>query len=165
MSTRLQKIGWRKMASTKQKQARELFFSKIVVGPDCWLWLGLKSKDGYGIYGGGSHGRGRRTRAHRLAWEIFNGCAIPPGFLVLHSCDNPSCVNPQHLRLGNALDNAQDSITRGRNWHLKKETCSYGHIYDGAASRGERLCVTCTRRTNLQATHKYRARKRMQCDS
>lgn len=51
--------------------------------------------------------------AHRYAWLITNG-PIPAGASVLHHCDNPPCVRPDHLFLGNALDNAQDKVQKGR---------------------------------------------------
>ena len=58
--------------------------------------------------------KGRRVYIHRLAWELFNAEPIPDGLYVLHSCDNPGCCNPNHLRVGTAADNANDRETRGR---------------------------------------------------
>lgn len=76
----------------------------------CWLWLGVPS---------GNHGYGRIKRgsntvmAHRASWEKSNG-SIPEGLLVLHKCDNPSCVNPDHLFLGTQQDNENDKVSKGR---------------------------------------------------
>lgn len=56
---------------------------------------------------------GRRVRGHRLAWEVAYG-PIPPGLGVLHRCDNPKCVNPEHLFLGTQKDNVHDAIAKGR---------------------------------------------------
>ncbi len=87
---------------------REWFLERVhVSGPDaCWEWIGA---DGYGIAWRGGH----HMRAHRLAHELFIG-PIPPGAYVLHSCDNPPCCNPRHLRAGDARENARDVLERGR---------------------------------------------------
>jgi hypothetical protein len=80
-------------------------------GPDeCWVWEGgLAGRKGYGVI---SY-KGKNVRAHRLAWELANG-PIPNGLFVCHHCDNPPCVNPNHLFLGTATDNAQDMCQKGR---------------------------------------------------
>jgi hypothetical protein len=75
----------------------------------CWIWLGLKSQKGYGSI---SY-QGKGVRTHRLAWQLTNG-QIPPGMMVCHSCDNPSCINPDHLFLGTNSDNQKDRVSKGR---------------------------------------------------
>ena len=89
------------------------FWSNVCRGDapdDCWLWLGGKWRKGYGrIKPTGS----RRFRsAHRISYEMHIGPL--DGRMVLHSCDNPRCVNPNHLSLGTALDNSNDARARGR---------------------------------------------------
>jgi DNA-binding XRE family transcriptional regulator len=77
--------------------------------PGCWEWCGSRFREGYGrIYVGG-----RRIGAHRYIWEQEHG-PIPSGLSVLHRCDNPRCVRPDHLFLGTPLDNAQDMARKGR---------------------------------------------------
>ena len=75
---------------------------------ECWEWQGFKGKGGYGIL----H-HGKRLRAHRVSYEIHY--AEPLGELhCLHSCDNPSCVNPFHLFSGTNTDNVKDKVMKGR---------------------------------------------------
>lgn len=88
------------------------FWSKVEVrGPDdCWEWRGVRYSNGYGIIIVKNH---KRVMTHRVAYELANG-PIPDGMHVLHSCDNPPCCNPAHLRVGTAQENYQDARLRGR---------------------------------------------------
>lgn len=83
---------------------------------ECWIWKGAKLPKGYGIIK--IPCQRRQEYAHRLSYQIHIG-DIPPGKHVLHRCDNPSCVNPKHLFLGDARTNAQDMRSKGR--HLYGE--------------------------------------------
>lgn len=82
------------------------------VGTPCWLWTSAIGTWGYGILRDGGRG-GRNVATHRYSWELHNG-TIPTGVRVLHKCDIPACVNPEHLYLGTDKDNAQDRERRGR---------------------------------------------------
>lgn len=83
-------------------------------GEGCWLWSGPRDRGGYGLaYSVSITPRRRDVRAHRLSWEIHYG-EIPDGMCVCHRCDTPSCVRPDHLFLGTALDNARDRQSKGR---------------------------------------------------
>ena len=75
---------------------------------ECWNWLGCKEHSGYGVVGVES----KSLKAHRVSWELFFG-PIPKGKMVLHKCNNRSCVNPYHLCLGNNSDNQYDSVRAG----------------------------------------------------
>lgn len=75
----------------------------------CWEWNGHKDKDGYGILPT-NHSA---VRAHRYSIHYFKG-VDPSGFVVCHSCDNPSCVNPDHLFLGMPIDNVGDMLAKQR---------------------------------------------------
>lgn len=78
-------------------------------GNGCLEWSGYRDANGYGM----TSFRGRRERTHRISWVAFFG-EIPPGAWVLHRCDNPPCVNPNHLYLGTQATNMIDCATRGR---------------------------------------------------
>ena len=77
---------------------------------DCWLWTGRRAKRyGYGeLYRGPGQTVGK---AHRISWELHHG---PTDLKVLHTCDNPACVNPAHLFLGTQQDNLRDMRDKGR---------------------------------------------------
>jgi hypothetical protein len=87
----------------------------------CWLWTGDRNSWGYGRIGEG--GRGKRQKlilVHRASYEVHVG-PIPKGAHVLHRCDVPACVNPEHLFLGSLSDNVQDCLAKGRHVALKGE--------------------------------------------
>lgn len=83
-------------------------------GPDeCWPWTAAKVF-GYGVIGGTTRSPNKQVlSAHRVSWELHNG-PIPGGAHVLHHCDNPPCVNPAHLFLGDDQANVADKVAKGR---------------------------------------------------
>ena len=95
----------------------ESFWEKVdipVIGYGCWEWTGGKNRAGYGQI----NIAGKHCQAHRVSFEMANGVKLPrgrkTGIIICHSCDNPGCVNPEHLWLGTHYHNSQDAIRKGR---------------------------------------------------
>jgi hypothetical protein len=82
---------------------KKRFEEKFQVTPSCWVWQATKTAQGYGQFGL----KRKMTVAHRVSYLLYKG-AIPAGLMVLHNCHNPSCVNPEHLRLGTNAENMKD---------------------------------------------------------
>jgi hypothetical protein len=85
------------------------FWSYVQPVEGCWVWGGPIEASGYGFMGAYSG----YVKAHRFSWTLHNG-PISDGLFVLHTCDNPPCVNPTHLFLGTARDNSDDKHLKGR---------------------------------------------------
>ncbi|MCA1589173.1 MAG: HNH endonuclease [Acidobacteria bacterium] len=88
------------------------FWSKVNKTDGCWLWLRNTDAGGYGVFKSVI----KSVKAHRFAYELAKG-AFDPSWLVLHKCDNPPCVNPDHLFLGTHADNTRDKIAKNRHHH------------------------------------------------
>jgi len=86
----------------------ELFLEKVDKTENCWIWLAHRNNKGYGVI----NISGVKL-AHRISWEIYVG-NIPKGMVVMHKCDNPICVRPEHLGLGTQIDNLKDMYRKGR---------------------------------------------------
>ena len=113
----------------------------------CWLWIGSLDRKGYG----GLRVAGELKRATHVSLAL-SGRPIPPGMCVLHRCDTPACVNPDHLFVGTFKDNTQDMIGKGRNspppktkpGQGVKPICLRGHAR-AITSSGRRICLECGR--------------------
>lgn len=95
-----------------EAKLREVGWTEVSRGMDtpCWEWNGNCTRlRGYGSF----HLNGRGVAVSRVSYEVFVG-EIPPGLLVRHKCDNPPCMNPEHLETGTTKQNVQDMLDRGR---------------------------------------------------
>lgn len=98
-----------------RKDISDFWRNVHVVPESCWDWLACLDGCGYGDW----RRQGFR-RAHRFSWWLHNG-PIPHNLWVLHKCDNPGCVRPDHLFLGTPKDNTRDMISKGREADQKGE--------------------------------------------
>ena len=166
------------------KSVRERFWSKVdrSGGPDaCWPWMAARNEHGYGVM----RIEGRNVRAHRVSLTLAAGKSDPgPSVKVLHSCDNPPCCNPAHLRYGTQGDNIRDAIERGRRVYpapaLRRSDpkppagrfsyathCVHGHPFDSentllkpnprVRSGFERACIACRQRNNQRSAARRKA--------
>lgn len=90
-------------------QVLDRFLAKVRKSPECWIWTGYSKNGRYGSI----TIDGRARQAHVAAYELFVG-PVPSGMVVMHSCDNPRCVNPDHLKVGTMSDNMIDCVQKGR---------------------------------------------------
>ncbi len=98
-------------------EIKERFWNKVRKTPYCWIWKAGLNSSGYGqFYATGF----KERRAHRFSFLMTFG-RLPQKISVLHTCDNPKCVNPFHLFLGTQKDNLLDMNKKGRN--IKGELC------------------------------------------
>lgn len=123
----------------------ERFWAKVNKTDTCWLWTGALDSFGYGrIFKPGR--KQSYVTAHRYSAMLHFGM-FDRRLLALHHCDNPSCVNPDHLYVGTSLDNNRDMVSRGRNANLLKTTCKHGHVFDERNTKirtdGSRRCRKC----------------------
>lgn len=106
------KVRWSDVGIQRKKSVEERFWEKVSVGDDseCWEWLASKNQCGYGTF----RFFGKDRKSHRVSWILTYG-EIFDDMCVLHRCDNPGCVNFNHLFLGTHQDNMNDREKKGRN--------------------------------------------------
>lgn len=122
-------------------KTKERLLSHISVDCNgCWNWTASKNSGGYGNIGIGSRTNGGRktAKAHRVSFYVFKGID-PKGFDVCHVCDNPSCINPEHLFLGTEKDNMQDMVRKGRQAHIPSHLHGSAKLTDAAVLEAKKL--------------------------
>jgi len=141
----------------------ERFFQKVDKSgnekfPDCWIWDAGRTSKNYGSF---KHYQDRSAIGAHVSSYLFHIGEIPDGQIVRHNCDNPPCVNPEHLILGSHSDNMKDMLERDRHsWANRERThCRRGHEFavfgvvnrtkkDGTSYRTCKECIKINRKNN-----------------
>ena len=152
---------------------KERFWKKVedvsfFTDEDCWLWIGGTDTNGYGQI----HFRREMRMAHRISWWIYkdycqSNLLDTPEICVLHKCDSPLCINPNHLFLGTRADNNKDKMEKGRATNgliIEKKGklfCIYGHEFTleniKVGNDRKRRCLKCMKKRSKE----YRLMKLM----
>jgi len=117
---------------------------------NCWIWIGPKFRYGYGKLDLCVNHKNKTFSAHRCAWENAFG-PIPTGLLVCHRCDNPLCVNPDHLFLGTNKENSQDMVLKGRSLKGDKNPL---RIHPELVRRGELIHTSVIKECDVHMIRK-----------
>ncbi len=107
----LERHGYKVVPPPDPEALAHRFWAKVDKSDECWLWTAAKDRKGYGLF----KLTGSVTRsAHRVSWMLTRGSMPASSVVVMHTCDNPGCVNPAHLKLGTNLENNADKVAKGR---------------------------------------------------
>lgn len=111
-------MNWRTTCRSQcEKTTEDRFWEKVDWSGACWLWTACKDKNGYGFF----RHEGKNLKAHRFVLSLVER-DCPDGAYVCHACDNPSCVNPDHLWIGDNSANQVDASRKGRHAHQRLDT-------------------------------------------
>ena len=128
--------------------------NKLLPPGNCIIWDKCKTKQGYGKLAVKS----KYYYAHRYYYELKFG-PIPKGMIIMHLCDNPSCINISHLKMSTSKENTQDMINKERHPFIFNDKCQRGHSKEDMYTwekNGHRRCRAC----NTLKAREYRQRKK-----
>lgn len=130
--------------------AQERFLNKVEKTKNCWVWMGAKMPKGYGRV----TLNGKGIYAHRLSYLFFNG-PIGKNQVVMHTCDNSWCVNPEHLKIGTQKENIKDCVDKKRfmpGHRRKNGNCRKGlHVISEVGEFKSGGCKACARIKQVKA--------------
>jgi hypothetical protein len=140
------------------KSLEQKFWERVVKldKESCWVWLGSKTQKGYGRLPVETLPKKKTKEAHRISWEIHFG-EIEKGPCICHHCDNPICVNPNHLFKGTTNDNIQDAVRKravGANLKARERRKEYAKARDFAKIIREIVIILQKRATLLSKKSK-----------
>lgn len=141
------RVRYKEQGRFPEVSTAERFWARVTKSEGCWIWDVLAT-NGYGTFMVDR----KPYKAHRYAYLLTHN-ELPDDLHVCHKCDNPSCVNPDHLFLGTRKDNMQDMVAKGRHYSKAKTHCPKGHEYSHSSAR-QRYCTTC----RTEAMRRYRER-------
>jgi len=123
------------MRRNKLRDIKYIICNNIDIVNECWIYRGYKDKNGYPNL----KYKGKTFRLSRLCYLIYNG-RFDKSKIICHTCDNPSCVNPEHLWIGTYKDNALDRSRKGRTVLRKPDF--YGCVVTGCTNKhsARRMC-------------------------
>lgn len=136
----------------KEEKVFQLWDNCKINSGGCLEFLGRRDEKGYGRV----MWEGKNDRAHRLVFEALNGIKLKTKEYICHKCDNPSCINIDHLFLGDQTINMRDMAAKKRHFNSKKVKCKNGHPFDRVDSRGNRNCSICHKELLRNYSRKYR---------
>jgi hypothetical protein len=129
------------MPTVISEKTKSRFWSRVSItdnSSDCWEWMASIGPSGYGRF---SYPVRKSYVSHRLAYYLHYG--VDPGdLMVLHSCDNRMCCNPNHLSLGTHTDNMRDMIIKGRGHNLKGESIVFSKLTEKIVLDIRRRCAS-----------------------
>ncbi len=133
----------------------DYFLDKVEKTSTCWFWTGARWLKYGKFFCKDINGKLKQKQAHRVSYELFCG-EIPKGMCVLHICDVPHCVNPNHLRIGSQKENNEDRSKKGRSYHKLSESqiCDIRKMYPEFTYRQIAKIFNVTHRSIMEIIRK-----------